>query len=238
MIRRDESAIVSGASGYLGVALSQALRSRDVEVVGVDIKPSSTPEIFVEFHLTELGGREPSAVAIERPVNHVFHMAGGALRDEIETSGLSTSHDLIDRTMRWNFHSAIDLIEIATRFHSKPSTITLASSINALGDFGLPIYSSSKAALHGLVKSRAADFEKRGTRLNAVALGTVLHPGVEALHASEPNYFDHMRDLTNTGELLTPDLVADEFIRIALDSEISGEVVVFDNGQLSNRTEP
>jgi len=231
---RPRVALVTGVSGHIGMAVAEELHSRGIRVFGIDRALPAEQQWCDAFQQVDLGvGDLPSFSIPVNDLDYVFHVAGGALPGEVESEDLIRDAGLINETVRINFLSALDVIHASLGLIRPGGSITLTSSINALADFGLPVYSASKAALHGLVNAYAPVLSARQIRLNVAALGTVDHPGVRSLHASDPAHFDHLRSELPSHELLTPTSVARAMVRLAVDQiSVSGQTVVIDNGQL------
>ena len=68
----------------------------------------------------------------------------------------------------------------------KRSSIVFISSINGscIGAKGFTLYSSSKGAISGLVKSMATDFSKLKIRVNEIAPGMIKTEGIESIMAN------------------------------------------------------
>jgi NAD(P)-dependent dehydrogenase (short-subunit alcohol dehydrogenase family) len=231
-------ALVTGSNGAIGGAVLTRLRLREFRVWGLDrrLPDNSIPDgPFIQADLGK-GESLPSFKVPEAGLDYVFHIAGGALPSEVESGTLLNDAGDIERTLRDNLISAIDVIHATVPLMRTGGSITLTSSINALSNYGLPVYSASKAAIHGLVVALAPSLAREGIRLNVAVLGTVIHKGVELLHASSPGHFESLRRETSGGVLLTPDTAAKAIVELGVDDlSVSGAAVVIDNGQLASR---
>lgn len=229
------TALVTGVGGYIGSEVATALRQRGFDVWGIDrTQPASAgwDGRFIEANL----GHGDCIPSFELPIaalDCVIHVAGGALAREVLQKHFRPELDLIDETFRDNFLSAVDVIEATRGVLRQGSSILLTSSINALGNYGLPIYSASKAALHGLTKGLAPELADAGTRLNVAVLGTVDHPGVRKLHEADPGHFERLQRSIPGGRMLNAREVAERLVTMSFNEDLHGEIVVIDNGQLA-----
>ncbi|MGH3772496.1 MAG: SDR family NAD(P)-dependent oxidoreductase [Pseudonocardiaceae bacterium] len=175
-----KTAIVTGASKGIGLAIVQALAAEGVRVVGaartinqplreatplvfpVDLATPDGPSQLVEHSLTELGG-------IDVLVNNV---ASGQVRSrgflEIEDSEWQRSLDgTLFSTVRATRAALPSLIE-------RRGCIVNIGSINSrLGVPHLVDYGAAKAALINLSKSLAEEFGPKGVRVNTISPGPV-----------------------------------------------------------------
>ncbi len=231
---RTPVAVVTGVSGIIGAEVARIVAGKGYDVVGIDCVPSRSADGYKAFIEVDLGAGElPSFTLPVESVDCVFHVAGGALAAEVGTDGLSSDPILVGATLQRNFVSAVDLIVGTKPSLVSPATITLVSSINALADYGLPLYSSAKAALHGLTVSLAPSLAREGIRLNTVALGTVRHEQTEALHKGHPEHFEKLREGVPGGHLLSVSEAARAIVAVGLELHGAvGDVIVIDNGQL------
>ena len=229
------TALVTGVGGYIGSEVAAALRKRGFDVWGIDrTQPAGAVwrGRFIEANL----GHGDSIPSFEVPVaalDCVIHVAGGALAREVLQEHFRSELDLIDETFRDNFLSAVDVIEATRGALRQGGSILLTSSINALGSYGLPIYSASKAALHGFTKGLAPELAAAGIRLNVAVLGTVDHPGVRKLHEADPGHFERLQRSIPGGRLLNAPEVAEQLVRMSSNEDLRGEIIVIDNGQLA-----
>lgn len=215
------------------------LLDRGYAVLGVDAKDTAEVE-GADFRTVRLGelDDEPD-VDWGVSIAHAFLAAGGALPAEVAGVVLA-ARDTVRATLENNLVAALDGIEVVRRARRRApmdsmGSITLVSSVNALGPFGLPIYSAAKASLNGLTASLAPELAREGLRLNCVLLGTVLHPGVESLHHEDDQHFERLRSSTLTGNFLTPESAARALIGIGIDQPgIVGQTLVVDHGQTAS----
>jgi 3-oxoacyl-[acyl-carrier protein] reductase len=110
----------------------------------------------------------------------VIHCAG-IMKDA--PLGMITT-ELAEEVMSTNFMSSLNLVQLASRIMSrkKSGSILLFNSVVGLdGASGQSLYSSSKAALTGLVLSAAKELGPKGIRINALAPGVIETDLIQAL---------------------------------------------------------
>ncbi len=255
-----QTAIVTGASGGIGVETVRLLLKSGFTVIGLDKNPSSNgngsfPSEHYYHHVTDITDedsvREACAEiqkgygeldAFAAP-SHAILIAGGALTDEVHRDPLDLDLDLFRRSVDVNLSAQyicikhfVSLFEAANVRSLEPATmvdqsITMVSSINSVGDFGYPAYSAAKAGLAGLTKSLVVPLGRRGIRINSVALGTVRTSYVEGLHETDPTYFSRREELGALGRISTIAEAVQVLLSMTQLSNITGTIITADCGQ-------
>jgi NAD(P)-dependent dehydrogenase (short-subunit alcohol dehydrogenase family) len=237
--------LVTGAAGGIGGATTRILLAKGVRVVGVDLDPSVAvleggdgyegvvADVTSEEDLSRLARR----VADPPPPAHLILAAGGALQEEVDApDGLRLPVEVFRRSVEVNLvgqYLAIKHLTPALAASSaEDRSITVVSSINAVGDFGLPAYSAAKAGLSGLVAALAVPLGRLGVRINAVAFGTVLTDQARELHRSDPAHFSQLAGLSVLDRLMSTEEAAKVLVALAEDLRpVTGTVLTADFGQ-------
>lgn len=232
-----ELALVSGAAGDIGRETLAALRAAGWLTVGWDLHVGPgvrVCDLLAEDNLL----RETELLRREGQLKHVVHVAGGGDAEELSCASVTDeSATVFERVLRVNLVTAFNLIR-----HTVPllreavgdRSITLISSINALGGYGAPGYSAAKAALSGLANSLVPELGSSGVRINTLLLGTTNTLNLAKLAAirGQPLNLDKIAAQTATGRILEPVDVARAIVSIAVGLRgLTGADIILDNGQ-------
>jgi NAD(P)-dependent dehydrogenase (short-subunit alcohol dehydrogenase family) len=92
-------------------------------------------------------------------------------------------------------------------------------------------YNASKAGVHHLTRSLAAEWASRGVRVNAVA-PTYIATELTAKEAAKPEIVKHWIDGTPMARLGKPDEIASAILFLASDASslMTGSIVTVDGG--------
>ena len=170
--------IVTGASRGIGRAMVQALLIEGAEVFGVARSPvpqeSWAQHPQLSWHKADLSSeRDVSALfeAVDRKwgaVDGLVNNAGAQLAKPVEAS---TSEDyalLSDVNMRAIFLCCAAALPLM-RQAGGGAIVNVGSIAGITPDYGLPLYSASKAWVHGFTKALAIEHGPEGIRCNALA---------------------------------------------------------------------
>jgi NAD(P)-dependent dehydrogenase (short-subunit alcohol dehydrogenase family)/spore coat polysaccharide biosynthesis predicted glycosyltransferase SpsG len=235
-------AIVIGAAGGIGKPIVELLCARELDVVGVDIVPSSINNIINYRHVI-CDFASPDAInatlsVAPGSVKYIINVAGGATSQEVDgQSGDAIDSDIVQETLTSNLVTSLSTIRMARRI-ARPNTgqeisLVLCSSINAIGNYQYPVYSASKGAVESLVHSQCVPLGVLGIRINCIRLGTVVTPVSLKLHGDEnASHYDALRELTCLGRFVTLQQAALAFVAVAIDmAGMTGAVIPVDAGQ-------
>ncbi len=142
------------------------------------------------------------------------------------------------RMFNLNFYSAVNLIEALRKKVSNNGSILCISSICALKVTGAPVtYSVAKSAINTYVKNIAPFFAKRDIRINAIALGNILHNNSiwkNRLNLDRVKVLKYLKDNVSLQRLGKPEEVANfsAYILSPLAKFATGSVYTFDGGQV------
>ncbi|MCP2256799.1 NAD(P)-dependent dehydrogenase, short-chain alcohol dehydrogenase family [Streptoalloteichus tenebrarius] len=176
------TALVTGASKGIGLAIARLLRAEGMRVVGAS--RTVTPELAaldvetVTVDLTEPdAGQRLVAAALDRlgGIDLLVNNAGGA-ENATHTDGFLSIDDAAwQRTLDLNLMSAVRVTRAAL-----PSVVERRGVIINISSIGArfahpPVdYGAAKAALTNLSKAWAEEFGPRGVRVNTVSPGPTL----------------------------------------------------------------
>lgn len=181
------TALVTGSTDGIGAAIAATLAAEGAHVI-VTGRDAARGE-KVAAGITESGGTATFAGADLARVTDIRDLAeaarriaGGAPDILVNNAAMliapgptaETGADLIDAALAVNIKAAILLTgliapDMAARGHG--AIVNLGSINGLIGMAGSALYSATKAAVHSLTKSWAAEYGPSGVRVNTVAPG-------------------------------------------------------------------
>lgn len=229
--------VVVGASCALGkeVARRLALEHR-MKLACVSRKPFAfaLPEQCKAFQANVCSGGDCDAlfksISTELgPVSLVVNCAGVTL-SKVHLRCTDQDYDFV---MNTNLRGALNVTKSALRHGGllklqDGSVVHIGSVVGVTGNEGQVIYSASKAALSGAVKSWAKEYGVRNTRFNVVAPGLIDGEGMGA--ELSPEQRELWKKACPLGRLAKVDEVADVVVTVALSPYINGQTISVDGG--------
>jgi NAD(P)-dependent dehydrogenase (short-subunit alcohol dehydrogenase family) len=213
--------VVSGRRTALGEAVVAGIRERGGSAVFVpaDLDDSAAKVAeFADAATTAVGGR------IDILVNNAAQLVGAMPTAE-------TGEDLIDKALAVNVKAPLLLtgaLVPAMIARGGGVVVNIGSISGTTGLAGGALYGATKAAMHSLTKSWAAEFGRRGVRVNTVAPGP-----------TETEWNEQHRDMLNqlvagvpSGRTSRADEVAAAAVFLASDdaSHVHGTTIAVDGG--------
>ncbi|MBC7925109.1 MAG: SDR family oxidoreductase [Bryobacteraceae bacterium] len=184
MDKKRRNVVVTGATGGLGPAVVESFRASGDAVITVSRKHADISADLTKPEEVERAFRE--IVEAHRSVDVLVHVMGGfASGGTIE----ETEPEIWQRMLNLNllsavyaFHAVIPLM----RELKQGRLIAVGSRAGLHPSPGLSAYSVSKAALHSLVQTAAAELVPHGITVNAVLPGTIrTNANLEAMGADK-----------------------------------------------------
>ena len=165
------TALVTGGSAGIGLAVVQALLARGDEVISLDLKPS--PEKRAQHIAVDLTDKSATAALAPRlgKVTTFIHNAGvirPALLPEVKTADL-------DALVNLHLSSAIVLMQavLPSMKAAGYGRVVLVSSRAVLGLPTRTAYSATKAGMLGMARTWALELAPQGITVNVVAPGPI-----------------------------------------------------------------
>jgi short-subunit dehydrogenase len=225
----DKTAIVSGASSGIGLAISQALLQQQCRVIGIArdfSKATSLKTPLFEAHEQDLTELNQSSSLIKslcknQPIDFFIHSAGFGLFGSIEQFSVRQ----IDDYLRSNLTAALvmsqQLVPAMRRQKSGRLIFIGSESALAAGRKGA-LYSAAKFGLRGFTQALREDCAKDGIGVSLINPGMVETP-----------FFDEQsfRPGKLPGNAIDPSDIADTVLHILR----SNPNIVFDEINLSPR---
>jgi 3-oxoacyl-[acyl-carrier protein] reductase len=192
-----KTALVTGATGGIGAAISKVLAAQGAKVI-----LSSTKEEKLQELANEIGGDVKYVAcnlsdwhAVEALFDKAEELAGGQIDILVCNAGI-TKDNLILRMKDEDFSQVIDINLKSTFVLNRNAIkkmmrrkygriINIASVVGVTGNPGQCNYVASKAGMIGMTKSMAQEVATRGITINCVAPGFIESPMTDILNDAQ-----------------------------------------------------
>jgi NAD(P)-dependent dehydrogenase (short-subunit alcohol dehydrogenase family) len=178
--------LITGASSGIGRATSVLLAACGAELIltGRSLERLEETRLLVKesekHHLESFNmlGLDQSALEMQKIVNKygaldgVFHSAGNSL---LKPSKLINDQD-VQNIMGPSFYAALAIAKTFAKkncLKDSGSLVFMSSVAATSGQQGMSLYSASKAAIDGMIRSLACELAGRKVRVNGIAAGGV-----------------------------------------------------------------
>jgi NAD(P)-dependent dehydrogenase (short-subunit alcohol dehydrogenase family) len=241
-------AVVTGGAQAIGLACVEALSEAGAHVYIADRNPTAAAEgraamkakgysvDFVEMDVTNSGEVDAAATHVMKEMGRVDILVcnAGIARSETRAEDVADEHwlNVIDVNLNGLFWCC--------RAFGKPMLAAGRGSIVNIGSMSGFIvnkpqpqsyYNASKAGVHHLTKSLAAEWASRGVRVNAVA-PTYINTPMTSVAAGNKAMSEVWMDRTPMARMGEPDEIAAVVMFLASDaaSLMTGSIVLADGG--------
>ena len=245
-------AVVTGATGGMGMAITRRLAESGTHVVATDLDATRAEALLqacgdAASSVSFLAGDVAEADDIATVVRHAIAQHGrldcavNAAAIEFETVPLAEcSDDDFDTMMRVNTrgvflamkHQLLAMIDAG----NGGSIVNIASTNSFRPQHAQPAYTASKHAVLGLTRSAAIDYARHNIRVNCVVPGAIntpmLHNAMERRNRSVDDVAHRLSQFHRFGE---PDEIANAvlFLCSNASSFTTGHALSVDGGMLA-----
>ena len=244
------TAIVTGATGGMGRAITARLAAAGAEVIATDLSDAGADELVaiapdsIHFVQADVSVGDDIAAVIAAALSRTGRLdsAVNAAAIEFETVPLAEcSDDDFDRMMRINVRGVFLSMkhEIAAMLEGgRPGSIVNIASTNSFRpQHDQPAYTASKHAVLGLTRSAAYDYAANGIRVNAICPGAIDTPMLrDAMERRGRNPDDVAGRLSPIGRFGEPTEIADAALWLvsSASSFTTGHALAVDGGMLAS----
>jgi NAD(P)-dependent dehydrogenase (short-subunit alcohol dehydrogenase family) len=242
-------AVVTGAAQGIGAACARALGEAGATVIVADMAGEKAEKTTADLRgigikayaatLDVTKSKDVDAVADKLVKDHgrvdILVNNAGVARSDVRAEDTSDDH--------WRFHMDVNVDGVfwCCRAFGRQMLSQGSGSIVNIGSMSgfivnkpqpQSFYNASKAAVHHLTKSLAAEWGKRGVRVNAVA-PTYIETPLTAFGINEnPEMYKTWLEMTPMGRVGQPEEIASVVLFLASDaaSLLTGSIVVADGG--------
>ena len=191
------TALVTGASGGLGSAISKSLAGQGARlaVSGSNVEKLETFRVGLGGDHVTLPCNLSDGAAVDQLVPQAVEALGGKLDILINNAGVTRDNLLMrmkdeefEEVISINLEAAFRLMRAAARPMMKARfgrIISITSVVGVTGNPGQANYVASKAGLIGMTKSVAQELASRGITVNAIAPGFMASAMTDALNEQQ-----------------------------------------------------
>ena len=236
----EQTAVISGAASGIGAATAKRFLEKGLNVLGVDLAPSSREESNLGWVQGDVSKSETWTLVKEELARRHWHpeilvtaaaylAVGNVLEitDEQWANTINVNQLGLVKAVRSVLPQMIE--------RGRGAIVTVGSIDSYLAEQGLISYCSSKGGILQFTKALALDHARDGVRANCVCPGVTDTPFFRR-HldtASDPENFLKVREQRNPiGRLLQPEEIAATIVFLASEeaSGITGAQIVVDGG--------
>jgi 2-keto-3-deoxy-L-fuconate dehydrogenase len=188
---KGKRAFLTASGAGIGRATAIAFAREGAHVIATDIKPELMADLgghgVAETHILDVRDSKAVKAMAERvgPVDILFNCAGYVHHGTVLTTSDADWDFSFDLNVK-SMHRTIQSFLPGMLARGKGSIVNIASGASSVR--GIPnryVYGASKAAIIGLTKAVAADFIRKGIRVNAICPGTIESPSLDQRIATQ-----------------------------------------------------
>lgn len=242
-------ALVTGASGGIGMATLRRLAGEGAAVVGVDLVDEAGEKLVAElteggaravYQHCDVGSLDEVTAAVERAVSEfgridvLFNNAAtstGGYIPELDPEGWDASLRVMLTAAMYGMKAAIPHMAA----QGGGSIISTSSIYGVVASPGNAPYCTAKAGLINLTRTAAVEWGRKNIRVNAICPGVVETPMYGAVLDIGLKTHEEISAMHALGRTIKPEEIADLVLFLASDesSAITGQAIVIDGGLIS-----
>jgi NAD(P)-dependent dehydrogenase (short-subunit alcohol dehydrogenase family) len=246
-------AIVTGATGGMGAAISRRFVEAGADVVATDLHDAAGAELVAScgdlpgsmtFVAADVADATAVAAVVASAVERYSRLdcAVNAAAIELETVPLADCADEdFDRIMAVNvrgiFLSMKHELRAMVAAGNGGAIVNIASTNSFRPQHDQPAYTASKHAVLGLTRSAAMDYAAHDIRVNAICPGAIDTPMLRAAMERRNRDADAVaKRLSNFGRFGRPEEIADAALWLCSEGSTftTGHALAVDGGMLSS----
>ncbi|ABQ13516.1 3-oxoacyl-ACP reductase FabG [Dichelobacter nodosus] len=234
-------ALVTGANGGIGTAITDTLAANGYLVIGTAISEEGAADITKRLQQNGYQGRgivldvtDPESVESAMTLIKAQY---GSISVLVNNAGITKDNLLIrmkeeewEQVINTNLTSIFRMSKAVVKDMMKSRygrIINIASVVGVMGNAGQTNYGASKAGLIGFAKSLAREIGSRGITVNNIAPGFINTPMTQNLPEAQKKL---MLDAIPLGRFGEAQEVADAVLFLAKSSYITGETLHVNGG--------
>tara|TARA_B100001115_G_C15745740_1_gene364221 strand:+ start:53 stop:808 length:756 start_codon:yes stop_codon:yes gene_type:complete len=241
---KGKSAIVTGASGGMGLEISKKLSENNIQVLMLDLRNPSKEFLlrnnnchFIKVDVTNFKKMKiciDSFYKKRKSIDYLINTTG-VLWFNKDVSAVNINSDIWDKVFKINLKSMMYLSKIIVPLMKKNKfgSMVHISSIDALSGDDKPqdAYGASKAAMIRLSKSFAIQFASSGIRSNIILPGPI-ETGMQIRWKKNPKAKNSLEKFIPLNRVGKPEDIANASVFLLSDQAnyITGTEIIVDGG--------
>lgn len=215
-------AVVTGAAGGIGLAITEALLARGDKVIAADLDADRLADVAERLGVDVWAGDVSSQAGVTRLLAFADERLGGidayfANAGVFRGSGLSASDADWGASLEVNLMAHVRAARALVPRWSldQPGVFAVtASAAGLLTQLGSPTYSASKHAAVGFAEWLAATYGDKGVQVSVLCpMGVATPMAEQGIKTSDPDERLGHRAVASSGEILPPELAADVLLQ-------------------------
>jgi NAD(P)-dependent dehydrogenase (short-subunit alcohol dehydrogenase family) len=241
-------ALVTGATGGLGRAISELLHEEGATVYLTDIDSHRGALLarnlgprarFVELDVTDEDSWSAATAALEQAGNRLttlVNCAGAAMKRTLVDTSAADFRRIVDLNLTGTF---LGIRAAARQMVDGGSVVNISSLNGVLATAELGAYVASKFGVSALTRVAALELADRGIRVNAVCPGSIETPITDGQDFADTDWGAYLRTIP-LGRRGIPAEVAHAVLYLASDESgyVTGTDLVIDGGVAAGRRTP